>query len=105
MLKSFLTVLAIFITATGLFAEDVDDTKNNSCEGAWILQSGPKWTATRASDGLKLYIHHNATIFDCGGNQCLLQEGLSGSKVAVSCEKSSEQEGAIYVQKIWITCE
>ncbi len=105
MLKSYLVALALCLAATGSHAQDAINVDSSPCEGVWILEGGPRWTVTRASDGLKLTIPHNATILDCSGRPGNLEEELNNSKAAVWCSNSSDQEGVIYVQKIWITCE
>lgn len=105
MLKSYLIALALCISAAWVYAQEITDVDPNPCEGIWILGDGPVWTVTRVSDGLKLTVPHNATILDCSGTPGNLEEGLSNSKVAVWCSNPPEQEGVIYVQKIWITCE
>ncbi|MBU4524094.1 MAG: hypothetical protein KUA37_19265 [Desulfomicrobium sp.] len=105
MLKSYLITLALCLAATGAYAQDITNADSSPCEGVWVLEDGVRWTVTRASDGLELIIPHNATILDCSGNPGNLQEELNNSKAAVWCSNSSEQEGVMYVQKIWITCE
>lgn len=105
MFKSFLMTLTLCISAAGVHAQEITDVGTNLCEGVWVLEDGPRWTVTRASDGLKLTVPHNATILDCSGTPGNLEEDLINSKATVWCSNSSEQEGVIYVQKIWITCE
>lgn len=107
MRRTVMVLAIIFALSLPLYAQEEAPIPEeiNACEGTWILHYDTNWSMKRVEDGLTIRIPSNATVFDCGEQQGILQEYMNNVKAMVRCSNSSDEKGEPYVESIQITCE